>query len=68
MYCSSVRGIGIGGGEAAERFLDLGFGPLRQFAVRGFGIGFGARLAVFEGASGFAFGGRLQALPSGTVL
>ena len=40
--------IGIGGGKAAERFLDLGFGPLLHFAVRGLGVGLGLRLAVLE--------------------
>ena len=31
--------LGIGGGKAPERFLDLGLGPLRHIAVHGLGIG-----------------------------
>ena len=38
----------VGGGETAERFFDLGFGPLRQFAVGGFGVGLDLRLAALE--------------------
>src|SRR5580698_5285959 len=38
----------VGGGETAERFFDLGFGPLRQFAVGGLYVGFGLRLGVLE--------------------
>ena len=49
----------IGGGEAAERFVDLGCCPLRQRAVGGLGIGLAPRLAGLD-ARRFALAGGLQ--------
>src|SRR5580700_10241269 len=51
----------VGGGETAERFLDLGFGPLRQFAVGGLYVGLGLRLATLE-TRRLALAGGLQSL------
>jgi uncharacterized membrane protein len=59
--------IGIGGLEAAERFLDLGFAPLRQLAVGGFLVGLNLRLGAFD-VRRFALAGRLQALLNGLPL
>src|SRR5580698_5734952 len=51
----------VGGGETAERFFDLGLGPLRQFAVDGFGVGFGLRFAALQPRR-VALAGGLQSL------
>ena len=68
--CNSVFRFGIGRRETAERLLDLGRCPLRQFAVSRFDIGLGPRLGRFD-SCGFALAGRFftelgrLALPGG---